>query len=157
MNINFKYCSLGLLTLVFVLSCKDNPGGPSASVIRPAGVLLSGCSLGDPQGPQGVSASDVDYKRDTVIITRAGDTTSIFINLEYICSWKFSTSHALNGDTLHLYIDDICQTECGAWCRCSYGFTFMYTGVQENGIICKAEFRTGRPGDSRVIGIKQIL
>lgn len=95
------------------------------------------------------------YEKDTVIIKTANDTTTVSVNLHYICAWKFDHTYEITEDTLFLTIIDTCSTNCGAWCYCDYIFDYKFSNLDREDMVYKAYFESLRD-DSRIIGIGEI-
>ena len=149
-----------IIFLLFPLLIGCNSEQPSQNVSTKnhfIGLELSGCNLGDDVPLAKKHTHNSDVSGDTLIISNEGDSTSIFVCLNFICSWKFDTEYSISGDTLFLSIIDTCSNGCGAWCMCNYGFKFSFFNLDHELNVCKADFKTNRPEGPRVIGICPIF
>ncbi len=141
--------SIFLLMLFYLFGCNDsslNIDKEKSNDLEYFATVLKGCNIED-----NYSSIKTVIEADTVIINTFNDTTTISVNLFYICSWKFDNTYMFGNDTLFLTITDTCTTNCGAWCMCDYIFDYKFSDLSGKGIVYKAYFESLRD-DSRVIG-----
>ena len=143
-----------LFSIFSLFSCHDNGTSSNENednIIELYNVELNGCNkIGFLSKISEINNVDtVIYEKDTVIVKTLNDTTTVSVNLNYICAWKFDNNYEIIGDTLYLTITDTCTTNCGAWCYCDYIFDYKFSDLTDKNLIYKAYFESLR-NDSKV-------
>ena len=72
---------------------------------------------------------DEPYEQsDTIIFTPGDETLNIFVGLNYVCCYNFTSASHFESDTL--IIDLEASTDAPCDCMCYYTFEFIYSGYQ---------------------------
>jgi hypothetical protein len=147
---NNYFLLIVVLTLNLVC-CKDTTDSINSSDKNKNDVQYVGTTLGGCNNKRQIGKTLNKVASDTVIVTTKNDTTTISVNLYYLCEWRFDNDYSFSSDTLYLTIRDTCTGNCGAWCDCNYIFDYRFVNISQKGIKYNARFKSLR-NDSRVIG-----
>jgi hypothetical protein len=127
-----KLFVLLLLSGAFFLYMCEKPQ-EEALKLNHAETLYGGCNNAQPK------ASITEAENDTVILSVANDTLSIYVGVNYICCATFEGESEYMGDTLQITVSDVCTDNdmCYCHCMCYYTFDFRYTGIEAGHFPCK--------------------